>query len=306
MIDDFEQDGPEWRNRFDAFQHHSPSASIRPNDIEFFDKLVARPNKIWSPAGCAMRAGSAAHQYVEDIIVKGEDVGEAMRHAHSYLDEHKALEHFPDDQTKFDIIRNLDYKSDVTENEGGVFDLTLEHLLLGTKEATQGENLIEAGNWASVEMPNLILPYIGQLDIKTRAVVEMKTQWPTIDTGGKSKRGFKINSLPAKPKAQHVEQCALYWAWMRKSSESVPIRLVYANCKGYRVFKSEDCEELSPARLNDALEHLRVVAQTREKMMERSNSVKEIFELVQLDMSHWMWRDKTPEYKNLAKQSWET
>jgi len=304
MADIFDAELPGWSEKFN-FPHHSPSASGRPNDLEFFEKCIARPAKIWSPGGCAMKAGTAAHKFINDVAVNNQDQGEAMRHAVSLLDEHKCLEHFPDDKTKLDIIRNLEYKSDVTEIEAGVFELTLEHLLMGTREALQGANKIECDKWASVEMPGLKLPYIGQLDIMTGSVVELKTQWPTIDQSGKSKRGFKINSLPAKPKQPHVEQCALYWAWMRQQSENVPIRLIYANCKGFRVFRSEDCEELSPARLNDALEHLRIVAQTREKMMERSDTIKELLELVQLDFSHWMWRDKTPEYKNLAEQSWQ-
>ena len=99
---------------------------------EVFDDEYA---KVWSPAGCAMRAGSAAHKFINDVVVHDQDQGEAMRHAVSTLDEHKPLEHFPDDNTKFDIIRNLEYKSDITESEGGVFELTLEHLLMGSREA---------------------------------------------------------------------------------------------------------------------------------------------------------------------------
>jgi len=292
---------PNWAERFN-FAWHSPSGAIRPNCLEFFEKAIARPAKVYSPAGCAMKAGTAAHDYVEKIIVHGEDPKEAMRHAVSVLDSHTPLEHYADDATKIDIIRNGQYKSDITEQEDSVFSLTLEHLLLGTREAVAGENKVEAGQWCSVEMDGLKLPYVGEMDLMTRCVVELKTKWPYIDTLGKSKRGFKIQSLPSKPMADHVSQVAFYWSWMRKQSQNVPIRLVYANCKGYRVFKSEDCPELAEPKLNEALERLRIVAKTREAMMSRSNTIKELFDLVPYE-DHWMWRDKTPEYKQLAEKS---
>ena len=147
------------------------------------------------------------------------------------MDSHTPLEHYADDAAKIDIIRNGQYKSDITEQEDSVFSLTLEHLLLGTREAVAGENKVEAGQWCSVEMDGLKLPYVGEMDLMTRCVVELKTKWPYIDTSGKSKRGFKIQSLPSKPMADHVSQVAFYWSWMRKQSQNVPIRLVYANLR---------------------------------------------------------------------------
>jgi len=293
-----------WWKRFN-FQHHSPSGASRPTCLEIFEKAIARPAKMYSPPGCAMKAGTACHEYVERVLVNGDDPANAMRHAISILDEHKVQQHYPEDQTKFDIIRNGQYKSDISEQEDLVINLTLEHLLLGAREAVKGENKVEGGQWCSVEMEGLQLPYIGQMDIKTRSVVELKTQWPYVDSSGKSKRGFKINSLPAKPKADHIAQVALYWKWMRRQSENVKIFLVYANCKSYRVFSSDDSEELSEPRLNDALDRLRIVARTREAMMERSSSIKELLELVPPDFSHWMWRDKTPEFKQMAEKSWQ-
>jgi hypothetical protein len=295
---------PIWAERF-HFTHHSPSSVNRPTCLEIFEKCIARPNKIYSPPGCPLIAGTAAHQYVEQVIVDGADPGEAMRHAHSKLDEHNPQAHYPEDATKFDIIRNGQYESDVSEAESGVFDLTLEHLALGAREAVAGENKVDGGQWVSVEMPGLQLPFIGQLDLQTRAVIELKTQWPYVDSTGKAKRGFKINSLPAKPKRDHVGQVALYWKWLREQSENVPVKLVYANCKSFRVFSSEDCEELTEPRLNEALEFMRSVARAREKMMSRSDTIQELLEVIVPDFGHWMWRDKTPEFKQLAEQSWQ-
>lgn len=307
MIKDFNNhpDTNGFAERFN-FKHHSPSGINRPDDLEFFEKCISRPNKIYSPPGCTMISGSAAHQYVEQVIVGGADPGEAMRDAYAKLDEHESLGHFPEDATKFDIIRNRQYVSDITEAESGVFDLTLEHLLAGAREATRGENKIVAGQWVSVMMDGLKLPFIGEIDLMPRGVVELKTQWPYVDSTGKTKLGFKINSLPARPKTEHVRQVALYWKWMREQSENVPVHLVYANCKSFRVFSSQDCDELSEPRLNEALDFIRRLARAREKMMERSATVQELLELIVPDFSHWMWRDKTPEFKQLAERSWST
>jgi hypothetical protein len=92
---------------------------------------------------------------------------------------------------------------------------------------------------------------------------------------------------------------------VREQSENVPVKLVYANCKSFRVFSSEDCEELTEPRLNEALEFMRSVARAREKMMSRSDTIQELLEVIVPDFGHWMWRDKTPEFKQLAEQSWQ-
>lgn len=302
MVADTDKKLPDWAEKYN-FKWHSPSGAVRPDCAEFFDKVIARPNDIKSPAGCQLLAGTAAHEYAELVLVDGETEGEAMSHAMSILDEHKVLEYFPADNEKFDIIKNGTYKSDVTDQEDNVFQLTLQHLLQGTKEATRGENKLEAGTKCLVEMDGLELPYLGFMDIMTRSVVELKTKWPYIDSSGKSKRGFKINSLPAKPDSSHVQQCALYWKWMREQAEGVKVYLVYANCKNYRVFSSDDCEELSEPRLNMALDQLRKLARHRENLMKRSATVPDLMELVLPDFSHWWWKDKSPEFKSAAEMA---
>ncbi len=294
---------PEWAKRFN-FSAHSPGGCNRPTDKEIFEKAIARPRGIFTPPGVTMKGGTESETYVRSVELERADPAEAYRHAVSKIQEHKPHDFNPDDAAKLDIILNGQYKSDITEQEDTVLALTMQHLLEGTREAIAGENKVEDGPWVSVMFDGVELPFIGQMDFMTRGVVELKTQWPYVDKTGKSKLGFKINSLPNKPKSDHINQVALYWKWMRKQSDNVPVTIVYANCKGFRVFSSKDCEDLSEARLTQALDSMRLVARTRETLMKKADSVSDLLSMIVPDFSHWMWKSESPAYKQLAEQMW--
>ena len=294
---------PIFVNVFNVF-HHSSSGANRPNDLQFMEVSIARPAKIFSLANAPMISGKLAETHTKNVLLEQQTETESFRSVLAELQAFKPLSYSEADSKKQDIILNGQYVSDETGDEDTVFALTLKHMLMAVKEAVRGENKVVGGQWASVEMDGLELPYIGELDLMTRGVVELKTQWPFLDKAKTSKRGWKVNSLPAKPKPEHVWQVALYWKWMKNKSDNVPVKLVYANCKSFRIFSSEDCEQLSDASLNDALNHLRVVAKTREKLMKKAGTVKGLLEIVMPDFGHWMWRDKSPEFKQLAEKSW--
>ena len=57
---------PEWADKIN-FQAHSPSGSNRPNCKEFFEKVIARPNKIFDRAGCAAQAGRVCETYAKEV-----------------------------------------------------------------------------------------------------------------------------------------------------------------------------------------------------------------------------------------------
>ena len=69
---------PDWAELFN-FSAHSPSGISRPNCKEFFEKVVARPAKLYAPAGCRMIAGKVAEEYAKDIVLHGDDLGDAFR-----------------------------------------------------------------------------------------------------------------------------------------------------------------------------------------------------------------------------------
>jgi hypothetical protein len=301
---------PAWATLFN-FTAHSPSGTSRPNCREFFEKVVARPAQLKAPPGCRMTAGKVAEQYAKDIVIDSMAAGEAFRKAVATFDEHKILEHDPADHDRFSVIRDGIYDIPLSKAEkaagsaqvsGTVLELTCKHTAEGLAEATRGVNKIEDGRWVSVLLDDVELDFIGEIDVEAQGVVEIKTKWPTLSTT--AKRGWLINSLPARPDPNHVGQVALYWKYLRGGSDNVPVRIVYANCKDYRVFDSRDCEELSEANLNYALERMRTVARTREALMKTAGSIEELFALIAPDFSHFMWSDVPPEYRAAAEKRW--
>jgi len=104
----------------------------------------------------------------------------------------------------------------------------------------------------------------------------------------------------------HVAQVAIYWKWLKQQADNVPVKLVYANCRGYRIFTDQDTEQLSPANLCAALDRMRTVARTREKLMQKAQNINDLFELVAPDFSHFMWRNVPPEYREAAEQIWSS
>ena len=291
-MDDFEGFGlPEWATTHN-FTHHSPSGVTRPDDLEFFEKSHLRPNKIWTSGGCPLTAGIAAHDYVTDILTKDMDAAEAYRAAVARLHEHKVQEHFEPDRIKYDAICDSIYEIPKSEPKisGTVFELTLQHLLQGTREATAGANRIVEGRWASAEFPALSLPFKGQLDLEDPGVVELKTKWPTLNSN--VKRGWTAKKCPAHPDFNHVVQVAYYWHWLRQSSENVSVKLIYATCRDFKVFTNVEEPALSEANLSRALDHLKKVARKRELIMRAAPTKEDLFELVTPDFSHFMWQDK--------------
>ena len=294
---------PEWSVDFHYFAH-SPSGSGKPNCREFFEKSVARPALLHTPPGCRMSAGLIAERYAVSIVVDGEDPATAFRAAVSEFDEHRIVEHDPTDAARFATIRDEEYTIPSTDPAitGTVLELTCKHTAQGLAQATRTANQVEDGRWVSVQLDGVELPFIGQIDVEAGGVVEIKTKWPTLSE--RVKRGWQINSLPARPDPNHVGQVALYWRWLREQSDNVPVKIIYANCKGYRIFDSADCEELSVANLEAALERMRIVARARESLMKQAGSVEQLFSLIAPDFSHFMWRDVSPEYMAAARKQW--
>tara|TARA_B100001123_G_scaffold309755_1_gene346231 strand:- start:506 stop:1288 length:783 start_codon:yes stop_codon:yes gene_type:complete len=258
-----------------------------------------------------MIAGKVAEQYSKDVVIAGDDMSTAFRAAVASFDEHKPLPHDPNDIVRWSNIRDDIYEIPLSKAEkdagalaasGSILELTCRHTAEGLSEATREANQVTDGRWVSVQLDDVELDFIGEIDVEANGVVEIKTKWPTLSA--KSKRGWHVNSLPARPDPNHVQQVALYWKWLRRQSENVPVKLVYANCKGFRVFDSRDCEELSVANLEKALDRMRVVARARERMMQMAGSIDELLQMVPPDFGHFMWKDVPPEYRAAAEQKW--
>lgn len=298
---------PEWAARFN-FDAHSPSGCGRPDDLEFFEKCIARPRNMRWPGNCAMAGGRAAETAVNLATVEGEPWQNAFRSALSEFDEHESPAHIDKDRAKHSLIRDYVYtvKQSKEEKDAGApevsgtfFELVCHNLLTGTLEATKGANRIDDGRWVSMQFDGVELDFIGQIDLEAGAVIELKTSWPSpADT----KQGFRMPSLPTAPRPEHVMQVALYRAWLHRQEQHVPVKLVYATPAGYRVFDSDSCEALGDAAMARALERMCRIARSREHLMKRAEDLDDLFAFLSPDFSHFMWRDKPPEYLELARR----
>ncbi len=298
---------PDWAVKYN-FTHHSPSGANRPNCLELFDKIIARPEELRSPANANMVAGTAVEDYCNAVIVKNQDERDAFAHALSILDAHKSPEHMPDDKDRFELFRNTPIEKKIKRDEqeiiltGTHFELVCQHALQGLREATEGANRVSDGRWVSVELESVELPFTGELDFEMPGVVELKTKWPYFKPD--TKQGWGTNSLPAKPMKDHCRQVALYWKWLREQADNVPVKIVYANTLGYRVFTDENCEELQEQSLREHLDSLRMIARARETLMKTADDIETLFNLVPPDFSFYQWRDKPEAYKQRAREIW--
>jgi hypothetical protein len=151
-------------------------------------------------------------------------------------------------------------------------------------------------------MEGVELPIVGELDFEMPGVVELKTKWPYWKPD--TKQGWGTNSLPAKPMKDHCRQVALYWMWLREQADNVPVKIIYANTLGYRIFTNENCDELGEQSLREHLDSLRIIAKARENLMRKADDVEDLFNLITPDFSFYQWRDKPPAYKARARQQW--
>lgn len=303
MGDDFDF-SPDWAIRFN-YPGHSPSGTNRPTELELFDKIIARPEKLYAPGNANMVGGRAVESYCSAVVVDGMDEKEGFAHALSVLDAHVSPKHMPDDESRMNLFRDElvfeKIKGEDPQIKGTHFELICNHALQGLREATQGANLIEDGRWCSVYLEGVLLPFIGELDFEAAgAVVELKTKWPYL--AADSKQGWRTNSLPKRPTPEHTRQVALYWHWLKQSQEEVPVKLIYANTKGFIVFTNDNCEDLTEENLFRCLTSLQQVAKARESLMAASADADQLFSMVAADFSHWMWKDKPPEYMARARQ----
>ena len=291
---------PDWATKFN-FTRHSPSAVNRPDDIEIFDRVIARPAGMFAPPNCNMSAGTAVEDYVNMVLVDALAPGEAFRHALAKLDEHQHPEHLPDDKDRMDLFRN-GVVMDKDTHLGTHFELVCKNALEGVTVATKGGNWLNDGPRISTTLDGVKLPIVGEIDFVGPTFIELKTQWPYLHP--ESKQGWRMNSLPARPKKDHVRQWAIYWKWLREQRDNVPGAIVYANTKGYRIFTNENCEEMSESAIRDSLDDFRRITQAREYKLAKSEDVEELLQLIAPDFSFYQWRDKPPAYISKAKQMW--
>jgi len=272
--------------RFMQSPHWSASACNQPTDLWAFKYIYLGERRKTLESNARMTFGIATQKGADAMVLQGEAIDEAVRHAMPKVDRHEPRSYDIERDTKA-----VEYYRDILAD-------VIRHADTGIREALEGSNLIEGEPkkplW--VEFDDVELPFMLFPDYTGVRVVDLKTRWPSHDKRAKS--GWKTNSLPKAPTYPHVQQIALYSRATQK-----PPALVYANAIGYRVFTDENCEELSPASCTAALKRLAGRARAREALMRAADDRDHLFQMIEPDFSSFMW-DLSPEMLDEAREVW--
>ena len=272
--------------RFMHAPHWSASACTKPADIWAFQYLHLRERRKTLESNARMTFGIATQTGANAMVLEGEPIAEAVRHAMPKVDRHTPRSYDLERDTKA-----LEHYRDILPD-------VIQHAANGVKVALEGSNKIEGeGKALWVDFEGVELPFMAFPDYQGVRVCELKTKWPSI---AKTKKGesWRTNSLPKKPVYVHVQQVALYAYATNKSPA-----LVYANALGYIVFNEENCEELSPAACTAALRRLTGSAKAREALMRAADDREHLFQMIEPDFSSFYW-DLSPEMLEEAREVW--
>ena len=272
--------------RFMHSPHWSATSCNKPPALWAFEYIYLGERRKQMEPNARMALGIATQKGADAMVLQGEPVEEAVRHAMPRVDAHQPRSYDLERDTKA-LEHYRDLLGDVITNSAA-----------GIREALEGSNRIEGEGkpiWTSfddVELPFLLFP-----DYDGCRTVDLKTKWPSL-TKTKKGESWRTASLPAKPSYMHVQQVALY-----SHATGKPPALVYANATGHRVFTEENCDELSPASCTAALNRLKTSARSREALMRAADDRDHLFEMLEPDFSHFMW-DLAPELLDEAKEIW--
>ncbi len=240
--------------------------------------------KFYANDNANMQGGKIAQTCSDLVLLHGHTYEAALRHGMSLLDSYKPRT-WDDGKDERKLAVNRDEFADVLRNA-----------IDGVEEAHRlaGLNRIEGESEILVNLNGLELPYSGFPDYSRR--IELKTKWSGATN---TKSGKRSAPLPSKPDWNHVMQVAGYWA-----GTGLMQTIVYARAKDYVVFNSDNCETLSQAGLQSALNHITAKCAIRENLLKSTDSVEAMLRLIEPDFKHmWAW-DMRPEVLSEAKQLW--
>jgi hypothetical protein len=240
--------------------------------------------KFYANDNANMQGGKIAQTCSDLVLLHGHTYEAALRHGMSLLDSYKPRT-WDDGKDERKLAVNRDEFADVLRNA-----------IDGVEEAHRlaGLNRIEGESEILVNLNGLELPYSGFPDYSRR--IELKTKWSGATN---TKSGKRSAPLPSKPDWNHVMQVAGYWA-----GTGLMQTIVYARAKDYVVFNSDNCETLSQAGLQSALNYITAKCAIRENLLKSTDSVEAMLRLIEPDFKHmWAW-DMRPEVLSEAKQLW--
>tara|TARA_E500000318_G_scaffold68229_1_gene63000 strand:+ start:837 stop:1883 length:1047 start_codon:yes stop_codon:yes gene_type:complete len=175
------------------------------------------------------------------------------------------------------------------------------------------------------EQSGLLLPTVGRTDFRfgdadsekvndslsrTKGIIELKTIW---SKAGKLKvngdRSFIKAKIPTNPSFNHLVQCATYAA---KYNFDVPIHLLYLTKDEYKIFDSNNCQDLTKAGLIKCFKILCNTFKRREKILgtfeefDKDKIIKAATQVVDPNFDHpFAWSNLPQELLTDAKELWD-
>lgn len=154
--------------------------------------------------------------------------------------------------------------------------------------------------------PGIEVTTIGRTDLMatSKFLVELKTKWHT--------KKLQKGSIPKEePDFNYLCQVAFYW----KATGLEPILIYHTGMpvkdkktkeikNEYKIFSKENCEQLTPAAMEEYLEHCRAVLTVRQNLLKISSDPKVLAQHVQPDFNSFYWNDLNEEQLKEAKALW--
>lgn len=128
---------------------------------------------------------------------------------------------------------------------------------------------------------------------------EAKSKWPSPFLKADSSYSERTQSIPKKPSAANIRQAAIY-----SRASNKPVRIIYANHKGYQVYDKDNCDYLHPEALNAAFETMRMSARARQNLLKISDDPEIMARYVIPNLSHYTWNNVDDETIKQVKNIW--
>ena len=297
---------PKWAKDKNYFWHSNPES--RPLDVTYFDKLIIRPkvSLAWEILknerdgdrdsasaliakydndNANMFSGRLVQEMVEKFLLEHKSQEECIEYGSNAFNEYKPR--------TWDDGKDAD-KIEINRDE---FATVFKNAAEGIQEAQLhlGLNQLEGEKEVFTNIEGLALPYYGKPDFTHQ--IELKTKWSTKDVRAKS--GSRASSLPNQPVWSHLCQVAGYWYEKKR-----PQIIIYANKMGYRMFHSQNCEQLSEDALSATITHVAAKCRIREHQLKSTDSAHDLMQLIEPDFGHFYAWDRNPEVVDEAKKLW--
>ena len=275
--------------------HFSPSQINMPNDVWlhnyiFRDQEWRRTAKIPNPN---MVAGNAAQDGINQYVFNNKNVREAQAYAIRQYKKNKVL-YTGDVLERFN--KNMEVMAACVANGIAALD---------TINITEEKNLTTEV-YCEYFFPGIEVVTIGRTDLmaSSKYLVELKTKWHT-------KKLQKGNIPKEEPDFNYLCQVAFYW----KATGLEPILIYHTGMpvkdkktkeikNEYKIFSKENCKQLTPAAMEEYLEHCRVVLTVRQNLLKISSDPKVLAQHVQPDFNSFYWDDLNEEQLKEAKALW--